>query len=86
MYQHKDLNSSELFHLVHQKKINLGGYKKNKIYGLLSCKAGKRMKQENRVFFKSEAEAIENGYRPCGACLPEKYKLWKEGKSFAGNL
>lgn len=44
------------------------------------------MKVENRVFFKDEQEALENGYRPCGACLPEKYKLWKEGKPFAGNL
>ena len=42
------------------------------------------MKVENRVFFKDEQEALENGYRPCGACLPEKYKLWKEGKPFAG--
>ncbi len=86
MYQHKNLNSSELFSLIHHHQISLGGYKKNKIYGLLSCKSGKRMKVENRVFFKDEQEALENGYRPCGACLPEKYKLWKEGKPFAGNL
>ena len=35
------------------------------------------MKEENRVFFKNEEEAIQNGYRPCAHCLPEKYKIWK---------
>ena len=32
------------------------------------------MKTENRLFFKDEQEAIREGYRPCGACLPDKYK------------
>lgn len=48
-----------------------------KIYGTLNCKSGKRMAIQNRVFFSSEAEAIANGYRPCGHCMKEKYKLWK---------
>ena len=34
------------------------------------------MKPENRVFFKTEKEALENGYRPCGQCLKMKYKEW----------
>lgn len=57
--------------------ISWGGYKKAKIYGLLTCSSGKRMKVENRVFFKDEAEALQHGYRPCGHCMPEKYKQWK---------
>jgi len=36
------------------------------------------MKKENRVFFSSEQEAINNGYRPCGHCMIEKYKIWKK--------
>ena len=48
-----------------------------KIYGTLSCKSGKRMKKENRVFFKNEAEAIELGFRPCGHCLRAEYVRWK---------
>ena len=67
--QKKNLTS-----LIRSKTINLGGYKRAKIYGLLSCKSGKRMKTANRVFFKDEQEAIREGYRPCGACLPDKYK------------
>ena len=31
----------------------------------------------HRVFFKDEAVAIAAGYRPCGACLREKYAEWK---------
>jgi methylphosphotriester-DNA--protein-cysteine methyltransferase len=58
-------------------EISLGGYKKAKIYGLLTCSSGKRMKAANRVFFKDEAEALQHGYRPCGHCMPEKYKQWK---------
>jgi methylphosphotriester-DNA--protein-cysteine methyltransferase len=27
------------------------------------------MKIENRVFFESEAEAMDAGYRPCGNCM-----------------
>lgn len=63
--------------LIRKGDITLGGYKKAKIYGLLTCSSGKRMKVENRIFFKDEAEALSNGYRPCGRCLPEKYQIWK---------
>jgi methylphosphotriester-DNA--protein-cysteine methyltransferase len=35
------------------------------------------MKMENRVFFASEKEAVDEGYRPCGHCMKEQYKLWK---------
>ncbi len=72
--------------LIRSGAITLGGYKKAKIYGLLSCSSGKRMKTENRVFFKDEAEATDAGYRPCGNCLPEKYKRWKAGAAFKGGL
>ncbi|MBN7813567.1 metal-binding protein [Algoriphagus sp. H41] len=52
------------------------GNSKLRIYGKLSCTSGKRMKRENRVFFRSEKEAIENGFRPCEHCMKEKYKQW----------
>jgi methylphosphotriester-DNA--protein-cysteine methyltransferase len=31
----------------------------------------------HRVFFADEATAIAAGYRPCGACLRERYAEWK---------
>lgn len=62
--------------LIRKGQISLAGYKKGKIYGLLNCSSGKRMKIENRVFFKNETEALANGYRPCGNCLSRKYKAW----------
>lgn len=58
-----------------------GGNKKLKIYGNLSCASGKRMKKENRVFFKNETEAFQNGYRPCGLCMQKLYLQWKHGKN-----
>jgi alkylated DNA repair dioxygenase AlkB len=35
------------------------------------------MKRENRVFFSSEYQALETGYRPCGTCMRKEYKAWK---------
>lgn len=72
-----DERKRKLFSLIRTGEISLGGYKKNKIYGLLNCASGKGMKVENRVFFKDENEALQAGYRPCARCLREAYKMWK---------
>ncbi|HVI48732.1 MAG TPA: Ada metal-binding domain-containing protein [Chitinophaga sp.] len=84
MYHHTELgNSAEergkrVRSLIRTGGVTLGGHRPSKIYGLLTCKAGKRMKPDNRMFFRDEQEALVAGYRPCGACLPEKYKVWKQ--------
>jgi hypothetical protein len=70
----------KLARLIRSGRIGLGGYYKGKIYGLLHCASGKRMKTENRVFFRNEEEALAEGFRPCGHCLPGQYKLWKAGR------
>ena len=79
MIKHKNISDSELRSKIKNQEIRFGGNKKLKIYGLLSCKSGKRMKRENRVFFSSEQEAIENDFRPCGHCMKNEYKNWKNG-------
>jgi hypothetical protein len=63
--------------LVDKGLVTLGGNKNLKIYGTLTCRSGKRMKVENRVFFSSGQEAIANGYRPCGHCMKKEYQEWK---------
>jgi methylphosphotriester-DNA--protein-cysteine methyltransferase len=73
MIYHNNIEQKILIQELKSKKILFGGNKKLLIYGLLSCKSGKRMKQQNRVFFADEQEAISNGYRPCGHCMKEKY-------------
>lgn len=83
MISHIDFGKNEeerrknLISLIRKGQILFAGYSKGKIYGLLNCSSGKRMKIENRVFFKDEAEALSMGYRPCGNCQPQKYKAWK---------
>jgi methylphosphotriester-DNA--protein-cysteine methyltransferase len=77
MKRHTEISATVLRSKIRSREINFGGNSKLKIYGLLSCSSGKRMKTENRVFFKSEKEALENNYRPCGHCMREKYKQWK---------
>lgn len=64
------------------KKGLFGGHKGEKIYGRMNCSTalraiakGKYIK--NRVFFATETDAIEAGYRPCGNCMREEYRSWK---------
>lgn len=77
MMLHSSLTTAQFKQLVKSGGITLGGNKALKIYGTLHCSSGKRMKQQNRVFFSTEEEAIANGYRPCGHCMRDKYKTWK---------
>jgi len=72
MRYHKDLESSELRNLILAKKITFAGNKNLRIYGTLKCGSGKLMNQSNRVFFETEKEAIDLGYRPCGNCMRKK--------------
>jgi methylphosphotriester-DNA--protein-cysteine methyltransferase len=76
MIYHNQILQMDLIQQIKAGKILYGGNKTLRIYGLLSCKSGKRMKPENRVFFADEPEAISQGYRPCGHCLNQKYKQY----------
>ncbi|HEY5222206.1 MAG TPA: Ada metal-binding domain-containing protein [Microbacteriaceae bacterium] len=63
----------------------LGGHRGSKIYGRLNCPAALRAIArggyvKHRVFFADEQTAIAAGFRPCGTCLPEKYRTWKTNK------
>jgi hypothetical protein len=78
MILHKQTPPSVVRAFIKNGTIKLGGNIPLKIYGTLQCKSGKRMKIENRVFFTNENEAITEGYRPCGHCMREKYKIWKK--------
>lgn len=79
MIKHNSITVVILKSSIKQRQINFAGNERLKIYGTLSCKSGKRMNVENRVFFTSEKEAIENGYRPCGHCMKKQYKNCKDG-------
>lgn len=79
MTRRGEMSNSDLRSKIKQQKIRFGGNRKLKIYGTLSCASGKRMKKENRIFFKSEQEAKQNKYRPCGHCMRVEYKKWKDG-------
>jgi methylphosphotriester-DNA--protein-cysteine methyltransferase len=79
MIQHSAISNSGLRSQIKQKCICFGGNKKLKIYGTLQCSSGKRMKRENRVFFSTEDDASQNGYRPCGHCMKQAYQKWKNG-------
>lgn len=73
MIKHIDITNEELRRQIKHMQIVFGGNIKLKIYGTLRCKSGKRMKQENRVFFISEEEAIQNNFRACKHCMRHKY-------------
>ncbi|HLK27976.1 MAG TPA: Ada metal-binding domain-containing protein [Puia sp.] len=83
MILHKNIGNNDverkrkLKMMIHSNEIVFGGNVKLKIYGTLNCASGKKIKMENRIFFASEEEAIALGYRPCGHCLNNKYRCWK---------
>lgn len=64
----------------------LGGYRRSKIYGLLTCRSAAQAIArggyvKHRVFFADEETAIAAGYRPCAVCLPAKYAQWKAARA-----
>lgn len=59
-----------------------GGHVGCRIYGRMDCPTALRAivrgdYVKNRVFFADETTAVAAGFRPCGACLPEKHRAWK---------
>lgn len=79
MIYHSEISDDALRKKIKQKEILFGGNRNLKIYGMLSCISGKRMKKENRVFFASQEEAVGKDYRPCGHCMKKEYQTWKDG-------
>jgi hypothetical protein len=67
--EHSKLSAPVVRSLIRKKTITYAGNSPAKIYGTLSCPSGKRMKNENRVFFTSVDEAMTAGFRPCGNCM-----------------
>jgi methylphosphotriester-DNA--protein-cysteine methyltransferase len=79
MIRHSDISGAHLRSKIRKLEIRWGGNRQLKIYGTLSCASGKKMKKENRIFFSTEEEALQNNYRPCGHCMKASYKKWKNG-------
>jgi hypothetical protein len=69
-------------------KGQLGGYRKDRIYGRLDCANALRWLEKGhyakqRVFFADESTAKEAGYRPCARCMPAEYAKWKAASGAA---
>ena len=54
MIRHKRIDDSEVLKVIKSALIRYGGKRKQRIYGTLTCKYGKRMNRQNRVLFKTE--------------------------------
>jgi methylphosphotriester-DNA--protein-cysteine methyltransferase len=68
-----------------QEKGRYGGNARTKVYGTMDCPVAlsflrRGFEPRHRVFFADEATAIAAGFRPCGACLRERYAAWKAGR------
>jgi methylphosphotriester-DNA--protein-cysteine methyltransferase len=77
MILHSKVSDDFVRSQIRRAGILLAGNRRLKIFGKLNCASGKRMKRKNRIFFSSEDEAIENGFRPCGHCMRHEYKVWQ---------
>ena len=77
MIRHDQITDQQVKKFIRLAEIRFAGNVKLKIFGTLNCKSGKRMKRQNRVFFKNESEAIAREFRACGHCMKEEFGLWK---------
>jgi methylphosphotriester-DNA--protein-cysteine methyltransferase len=64
-------------------KGRLGGHAGTKVYGRLDCPVALSLLRRgfvprHRVFFADEATAVAAGFRPCGACMRQAYRAWKQ--------
>jgi hypothetical protein len=60
----------------------VGGHRRSKIYGRMSCPTALRAIAAggyvaHRVFFADEQAAAAAGFRPCAVCMPEAHAKWK---------
>jgi hypothetical protein len=67
-------------------KGRLGGHGRTKVYGRLDCPVALSLLRRGfepryRVFFADEDTAIAAGFRPCGACMRERYAAWRSSAS-----
>lgn len=77
MIRHNETDNKHIRNQIRNHVILFAGNSQLKIYGMLNCASGKRMKKENRIFFVSAKEAIKHGFRPGGHCMKNEYKNWK---------
>jgi hypothetical protein len=65
----------------------IGGNRRTKIYGRLDCPSALRAIRRGktygryRVFFADEEKAVAAGFRPCGVCMPDAYKRWRDTRT-----
>ena len=78
MILHSEISDVDLRIKLKNRTILFGGNINAKIYGTISCAQGKRLKKDDRVFFRSKKEAQKENYRPCGNCLRNEYRKWKD--------
>jgi methylphosphotriester-DNA--protein-cysteine methyltransferase len=64
VYGKSDRKSKGIYFLCRKFKI--------KKYSVCSDKG---MKSGNQIFFKTETEALAAGFRPCGHCVPDQYRI-----------
>ena len=60
-------------------KGELGGHARTRVYGRLDCPVAlsllrRGFEPRHRVFFADEETAIAAAFRPCGACMRERYR------------
>lgn len=81
MICHDAIDDADLRRLILVGAIRYGGNQRLGIYGRLDCASGRRMKRRTRVFFADEDAACAAGFRPCGHCMPDAYKIWRRATS-----
>ncbi len=77
MAWHNGIGRHELRQEIKNRSVKYAGNSRLKKIWASQCSSGKRMTRDNRIFFKTETEALAAGFRPCGHCMPDQYHMWK---------
>ena len=77
MIRHDMIDEVSLHRMIRDGRLTFAGNRRQKIFGRLDCRTGRRLARRNRIFFASRGEAERLGYRPCARCLPAAYDVWK---------
>ena len=58
-------------YFIHPPDSHYLGNSSSHIFHTMECSYGDKIKEENRVYFNSIAEALAQKYRPCKVCNPK---------------
>jgi len=65
------ITTATTHYFIHPPDHSYLGNSSSHIVHTINCSSGAKIKEENRVYFNSITEALDQDYRPCKICNPK---------------